>query len=458
MTLKRTLLGAFLVAALGAAAYGVNYANQVASIGAGFMARDTCNEVFIAGRDVDDVLENDFQGYDDTLELVSVDVDLDTKTARAGIGPLGRSKAIYRDGYGCTLSGPNFSALPSMPPIVSREWLVALPSDHGFDEDALNAALDKVFENPTPNHRALAIFRHGKLAAERYAPGFDKNTPMLSFSMAKSVSGMMVGAAVEKGFFTLDDRPPIDEWSAPDDPRRDITWRDLMQMQSGLEFQEEYLSPLADVPVMNILEDSAAAYAINKPLAHPPGTHWQYSTGTSNILQGALRVALEQNDVDYHLFGRNEIFEPLGMSSAVFVPDRAGDFIGGSYLYATARDWAKLGQLHIQDGVWNGTRILPEGWSKFVSSPASASRGYYGGQIWLNLPRGDEKKKFFPTLPDSTYWFSGWRGQIVAMVPSQDIVIVNLGRASATGDELKPFNAALELIIPTLRLEADESG
>ncbi len=447
------MLALVAAALIAAAVYGASYANKVASIGAGFMARDTCNEVFIAGRDGDAVVESDFKGYDDTLELVSIGVDSDGREVRASIGPFGRSRAVYRDGYGCTLAGSNFSDLPDMPETEAAPWPRATPDEEGFDEEALGAALDQVFESPAPNHRALAIFRGGKLIAERYAPGFDKDTPMLSFSMAKSVTGMMVGAAIEEGLYSLDDRPPIDDWAATDDPRREITWRDLMQMQSGLQFQEEYLTPLADVPVMNILEDSAAGYAIDKPLAYPSGTHWQYSTGTSNILQRALRIALEKNGIDYHRFGRERIFGPLGMASAVFVPDRVGDFIGGSYFYATARDWAKLGQLHLQDGVWDGERILPVGWSDFVSSPASASGKHYGGQLWLNLPRGEEGRKYFPSLPDTAYWFSGWRGQMVAIVPSLDMVIVHLGRTSATGDELEPINAALELIMPTLQDE-----
>ncbi|MEM6415198.1 MAG: serine hydrolase [Pseudomonadota bacterium] len=298
----------------------------------------------------------------------------------------------------------------------------------------------------------MVFIKGGELIAERYADGFDMNSRTYSASMAKTVTQMMVGAAINKGLFELDDRAPIKEWSGSDDPRRAITWRDLLQMQSGLEFNEDYLSAKDDFPVFHLLTHSMAQYPIEKPLIHEPGTYWAYATGTSQILQRALRVALESNGINYHSFGRAEIFEPLGASSVVFATDSSGEFVGGSIVYATARDWAKLGQLFLQDGVWEETQIFPEGWSEFVSTPANASKGIYGAQMWLNNPSVNSNKKPFPSLPASMYHFEGAEGQVVFIIPSIDMVIVHLGRTSFVDDRQNvPINAALDVIVPTLQ-------
>ncbi|MEM6414940.1 MAG: serine hydrolase [Pseudomonadota bacterium] len=433
------------------AALGVNHANKYATVGTGYKALEVCNESFLANRPLKRILEEDFIRVPDIVHSISVDVDQDKKEVRAALGPLGKSRVVYRDGYACTNVRGELVDIPALEPVANKEWTIADPAKHGFDTVALNAALDKVFENPLPNTRAMVFIRGGELVAERYAPGFDRNMPMLSNSMAKTVSQLAVGAAIEEGLFTLNDRPSIDEWSGDDDPRREITWRHMLQMQTGLEFDEtSYVDPFADVPQMQILAHSSTQFAIDKPLIHPPGTFWSYATGTSNALQRGLRVAVEGAGMNYHSFARDQIFEPLGASSVVLTPDSSGEFIGGSYVYATPRDWAKLGQLMLQDGMWEEDRILPRRWSEFASSPASASNNLYGAQLWLNLPSSDIKTtKYFPVLPDTAYWFGGWQGQVVLIVPSLDMVIVHLGRTNPE-TELVPINEALELVMPTL--------
>ncbi|MEM6413982.1 MAG: serine hydrolase [Pseudomonadota bacterium] len=428
---KNTIIvSAISLVVLGLGVKGAQFADRLGALGAGFMARDTCSEIFIAGRELENILANDFEGYDPKLKYVGISVDPDQKSVTGRLGPFGKSTAVFREGYGCTLIRGELSPVPPLAPITNVPWESAEPVSLGIDTDAFETALDSVFKDQAPDHRAMFVVKKGKVIGERYASGFDTTTPMLSFSMAKSVTAMMVGAAIQDGYFGLDDTPPILEWSGKDDPRSQITWRHLLQMQTGLEFDERYLSIAADVPTMNILEHSAAAYAFNKPLEFEPGTKWKYSTGTSNILQHALRKALENAGVNYHSYARDTIFEPLGAKSIVFIPDSAGDFIGGSYVYATAADWAKLGQLYVQNGIWNGRQILPEDWTEFSRTPASASDNWYGAQVWLNHPGADKRKKFFPDLPDATFAFDGWRGQFVMMIPEEEIVIVHLGRTS----------------------------
>ncbi|MEM6415533.1 MAG: serine hydrolase, partial [Pseudomonadota bacterium] len=333
-------VGAAVVLVLGG--FGIAHLNYLAKMGAGTKSQFVCNEVFVAGRGLKDILATELTYLPEIRHLFSANVDYDKKTVTSGLGPLGRRTSVYREGYGCTMVVDKLVAVPHLEPIEPKAWKTASPSKYGIDGDALNKALDNVFQKAvdakSDDHRAMVFIKGGELIAEHYAPGFDADTPMLSHSMAKTVSQMMVGAAINERLFDLDDRAPIEEWSAPDDPRREITWRHLLQMQSGLEFKEDYLDVKDGFPVYATLTQSMAQYPIEKPLIHPPGTHWAYSTGTSQIIQRALRVALENKGVSYHSFGRDKIFEPLGASSVVFVPDSSGEFIGGSIVYATARD------------------------------------------------------------------------------------------------------------------------
>ncbi|MEO1407573.1 MAG: serine hydrolase, partial [Pseudomonadota bacterium] len=448
MLFGRPILMTTALVLLAALIGGVSYLHRIALVGAGYIARDTCVEVFHAGRDADTIPEMDFANLDPRLGLIALKTDSEAETISAGFGPIGRTLAVHIPGYGCVVKRGKLPDLPALAPVTETAIPLGDPAALGFDAEALSAALDEEFADPLPEHRAMLILRKGQLVAERYAPGFDADTPMVSASMAKSVTEMMIGAAVQEGLVNIDDRAPVDAWSGSDDPRSAITWRHLLQMQSGLEFDERYLSPFADVPRMNVLEDSAAAFAIDKPLAHEPGTEWKYSTGTSNILQHILRVALEEQGVNYHTYARDKLFEPLGMANTINVPDRAGDFIGGSYTFATAREWAKLGQLHLQNGLWDGEQILPADWSEFVSTPALDSDQMYGGQVWLNNPGTDGREKFHPMLPDSTYMFFGYRGQIVAIVPEYEMVLVHLGRTPTDpSEEQVPINEAWEKIM-----------
>ncbi|MEM6413325.1 MAG: serine hydrolase [Pseudomonadota bacterium] len=437
----------FLIAVVAIAA---GYLHRISLVGAGYIAQDLCIEVFHNNRSPQNALVANFGSLHPLATSFGFNINSDKKTVSAALGPFGRTSAVFYDGYGCVIKRGDLADLPPLGPFADVPLAKGDPAALGFDAVALNARLDAIFTDPLPFHRAILIMRSGQIVAERYAPGYDADTALMSASMAKSVTSTMVGAAVHKGLIDLEARAPIPEWSDPKDPRSAITWTHLLQMQSGLEFNEGYLSPFDDVPVMNVLKRSAADFAIQKPLRHEPGTEFFYSTGTSNILQRALRNALEAQGLDYHQFGHEQVFAPLGMTSFIIVPDSVGDFIGGSTAYATARDWARLGQLYLQNGQWKGEQLLSPNWAKYVTTPAEHSDRIYGAQFWLNQTGENGRAPMLPSIPNDAYFFLGFLGQVVLIVPSLDLVFVHLGRTYTDDRELEPINALLEQVMPTI--------
>ncbi len=244
--------------------------------------------------------------------------------------------------------------------------------------------------------------------------------------MTKTVNAAILGTVVAAGKLGLDDKGLFANWKA--DGRKDITVADLMAMSSGLHFNEDY-GDVSDVTRMLYLEPDMAGFAASMPLDHQPGTVFSYSSGTGVMLARIWQNALgdAQTSLDWP---REKLFGPLGMRSAVFETDESGTFVGSSYLYATAHDWARFGQFLLQDGQWNGQQILPAGYVDMMHEPAPASEGVYGkGQVWLVGPADVEKagQDAAVGVPDDTYWMQGHDGQSIAIVPSRDLVVVRLG-------------------------------
>ena len=224
-------------------------------------------------------------------------------------------------------------------------------------------------------------------------------------------------------------------------------------MSSGLEFDEHY-GAINDVSAMLFTRGDTGAFAANKPLAHAPDGFWSYSSGTSNILARLLRDEFAGDTAALVRWSRERLFDPVGMSSAVFELDASGSFIGSSFAFATGRDWLRFGQLHLQDGVWEGRRILPEGWTSYVRTPTPhAERGQYGGHWWLNAGSpGDPSDRVWPTLPADTYAARGMSGQYVVVIPSHQLVVTRLGLAQAEGDELHGIEPLLRGILDATSL------
>ncbi|HUT55195.1 MAG TPA: serine hydrolase [bacterium] len=421
--------------------------SEIAGVGTGYTAKVMCSSVFVSGRDPREIEKVDLSptsGYP-----ISVRLDRQKKQVTASILGLFSKRAVYREGLGCTVVvdvsdeelKAQAAAAPVAPPGLSRDlpWprggkvdTQNLPS--GADRKKLDQALDFAFTDPAPGRpvgtRAVVVVYQGRIIAERYAPGFSSDTPLLGWSMTKSVTNALVGILVRQGRLDIHEPAPVPQWKGPDDPRAQITVDQLLRMESGLKFVEEYEKNIAsDVNVMLFNHGDMAAFAADMPLSAEPDSVWSYSSGTSMILARMVRQAVGGTGEDYLAFPRRELFDKLGMSSAVLEPDASGTFAGASYLYASARDWARFGLLFLRDGVWNGERILPQGWVAYSSTPTPAApHGGYGAQFWLNAGSpGNQEDRWLPKLPVDLYSARGHDGQYVTIIPSHDLVVVRLG-------------------------------
>ena len=256
-----------------------------------------------------------------------------------------------------------------------------------------------------------------KIIAEKYADGFDKNSRILGWSMTKSLTGTFFGILQKQGKININDKAPIAEWQ--NDERKSITINNLLQMNSGLEWEEDY-GKISDVTKMLFIEKDMTKSQINKPLVGKPNETWNYSSGTTNLLSGILRKQFKTHQ-EYLDFWYSSLFDKIGMHSALTEVDMAGNFVGSSYGWATTRDWAKFGLLYLHKGNWNGEQIFDESWAKYVATPTNTSHENYGAQFWLNA--GGK----FPNTPKNMYYASGFQGQMVAIFPSHDLVIVRMG-------------------------------
>lgn len=431
------------IAAVAAAAAGAIYLDGLARVAVAYEAKGLCSEVFLAGRPADAVLAGEFDGINPAFAYIGARIDARERRVDASLFRLGRARAIYRDGFGCTIEAGGAPAPLAAPrtAVTPEPWVEAAsnPGPAGIDRAAIEAALADAFASETANTRAMLVAVDGELVAERYAPGFDATTPFLSWSMAKSVTVSLVGAAVLRGYLDVNDPAPVPEWQG-DAARSAITWNDLLRMQSGLEFGEDYGDPTSDVSTMLFRAREAGAVAAAKPLVHRPGEAWSYSSGTTNLVARTLAAVLAARGVDYFEFAREALFAPLGAASFVLEPDSSGHSIGSSYIYATARDWARLGELYLEDGVWNGERLLPEGWSAYVSSPTRASDGQYGAHFWLNRDGADGYQRAIPGAPEDVYMMSGHEGQYVFIIPDKRAVVVRTGMTR--GHNPMPFVAS----------------
>jgi len=444
--MKRTLkifLTIFLVLLLLAGWYFGRYFLHILYIGAGYKAKILCSSVFISHRSPDDVLREELS--DSRLKIITQKID-DRNQRVTAAAPLGLVKrtAYYRSGLGATLDLASRDVGKGLQPIQPPEDYWSLPWPQGnlvdrshlpdeIDSARLTQAIGEAFAEPDSLHlrrtRAVVVVYKGKIIAERYADGFTSDTPLLGWSMTKSVMNALIGILVGQGKLSIDQAALVPEWQSPTDARRAITLDHLLHMSSGLEFGEQYSSLFSDVVVMLYREKDAAKFAINKPLIHPPGSYWDYSSGTTNILSRIIRQTFAGDDRAYLEFPAKALFQRIGMYSAIIEPDAAGNFVGSSYLYATARDWARFGLLYLQDGVWEGQRILPEGWVQYSLTPLDlAPFGKYGAHWWLGphcLPIYDATVA--ATLPNDLFSARGHNDQYVTIIPSKQLVIVRLG-------------------------------
>ncbi|MFA6003828.1 MAG: serine hydrolase [Elusimicrobiota bacterium] len=441
--MMHTMLGWGIVTAA-AAGLGLGFIRllRIAAIGSAYKAKAICSAIFVSGRDLGSVLAEDVSADSyRVMRLFRTRVDPGRRTVTASFLGLRPRTAVYRAGLGATLVGDGAlygglgAALPSAPTAdPARPWPEGEPRGLVAAADPrLARAVAKVFTEPDPRRlrrtRAVVVVHDGRIAAEQYAPGFGPHTPLPGWSMAKGVMSSLIGILVGQGRLALTDKVLLPEWSGPRDPRREIRLDDLLRMRSGLAFSEIYSDPLSDVTRMLFASSSAAAAAAVQTMRTAPGRAWAYASGTTNILSRIMRLALERAGENHLAFPRQALFGPVGMRSAVFEPDAAGDFVGSSFLLATARDWARLGWLYAGDGVWAGRRVLPPGWVDYCRTPTPQSpQGRYGAHWWLKLSKefgGDTPAA--GRIPADAFFAMGHEGQVVAVIPSLRLVTVRLG-------------------------------
>lgn len=450
-TLKRIFLTVIVVLLIGLT-YGAYYINSLLPIITGYPAKYLCSAVFVSGRAQEEV-----EGLDLHFSFIKYTNNVvDFKDSSVTSSFLwGKSKAIYRKGFGATLvrgvseeelrkvKFPDTTPLSYHPDTTMWPLGNVVPeTDTTIDQAALEEITDRLMDDDGYNGHAFAfmVLHKDIPVVEAYQPEYNASTRFLSWSMAKSFTNALVGIMVMDRKLDINNPVGLSEWQ--NDERSKITLNDLMQMQSGLKWNEDY-GNRSDVTVMLYCEPDFAKFTYDQQADFPAGTKWYYSSGSVNVVTYLMRKAIG-NDADYYRFAKTRLFDPIGMPDAVFEVDAAGTQVGSSYLYATARDYARFGLLCLNDGMFNGQRILPEGWMKYTTTPASDSKGSYGSLFWLN------RSKYYPAAPEDMFSCNGHDGQQIFMIPSKDLVIVLLGY-SPKPDRVMDFNSLLGDVIATVK-------
>ena len=385
--------------------------------GAGLTAKQACSLTFVSGLDP----ERAQTDYIDPLlgpakSLISLEVDRSARrTTSAIFGLFYRQTAVFRDGLGCTLvhDPDQFDAdltVPMPPPSALMEIDTAWRDAH-FDADALDAALDAAFTEDGRNTLAALVLHDGRLVAERYADGVDARSPLLGWSMTKSAAVTFAGVLVERGLIDMRAEGLSPDLNAVDRP--DITLDDMLRMTGGLDGFElnNGHDPNSE---MLMTQADMAAYAASRNKLHEPGEEWSYQSVNTILAGAAMEEFMGDTLTDRVETLRAWLFEPLGMNSVVFEPDQSGTLQWSSYMYATAQDWARLGQLYLDNGRVGDAQIIPPNWLTYVGTPTV---DWYGSGFWLNIEG----------LPADTVAMQGFQGQHGFVIPSEDLVIVRMG-------------------------------
>jgi CubicO group peptidase (beta-lactamase class C family) len=411
----------------------------------GFSAKSVASNHFIDNRNLETIEQSD-----NDIPLVNKAtncIDDANKFATSTIFGLKERKAIYREGLGATLINNAFDV--TKPYDVPKRIFSHndLPFPYGnkepndtifttIDYTKLNAAVNKAFDQIKDRTRAVIVIYKDKIIAEKYATGFNKNSKILGWSMTKSLTATYFGILQKQGKIDIMKPAPIAEWK--NDKRSKITINDLLHMNSGLEWEEHY-DKICDATKMLFQAEDMSRSQLLKPAIFEPNTHWNYSSGTTNLLSGILRKQFKTHQ-EYLDFWYSSLLDKIGMHSALVETDMAGNFVGSSYGWATTRDWAKFGLLYLHKGNWNGEQLFYKSWANYVSTPTNTSNCNYGAQFWLNT--GSK----FPNIPRNMFYCSGYQGQMIAILPSQNMVVVRLGLS-----EKFDFNGFLSGIITSLK-------
>ena len=395
----------------------------------GFSAKSVASAHFLDNRSIDLI-----EKTDNDIPLISLaknQVNDVQKFATASVYGLKERKAIYREGLGATLINDDFDvSKPYDKPkrtILNNNLAFPYgnlePKDTVFsnvDYAKLNAAVANAFDIDNQKFkrtRSVLVIYKDKIIAEKYDKSFNKNSKILGWSMTKSITSAYFGILQKQHKIDIYQPAPIAEWK--NDSRKNITINNLLQMNSGLEWEEKY-DKISDATKMLFQATDVTKCQIDKQFAGKPNKTWNYSSGTTNLLSGILRNQFKTHQ-EYIDFWYSSLIDKIGMNSMIIEQDMAGNFIGSSYGWATTRDWSKFGLLYLHKGNWNGEQILDESWVKYAAKPTNGSKGQYGAHFWLNA--GGR----FPDAPRDIYSCNGFQGQMIFIIPSHEMVIVRLG-------------------------------
>lgn len=461
--LKLLLLAAVATAALsGCTALRVDKAAQVAT---GLTSHWMCDDSFITGVDPETSYTERVQplrGMGLVNWAMRRQVDTDQRQVTVSLGGFFESRAQYRSGLGCMALPSKLAQEPptAAPPVIATVPAllpeIAGPGVVHTSNPALAATLMRAIGQPPGaaphNTKAVVVLHNGQLIGETYAPGYGVDTPVLGFSMTKSVTNSLIGILVQQGRLSLQQAAPLPEWREPGDPRHAITVEHLLRQTSGLDLMQDNSGFDSSTQIMYSVRDKAAAAAA-APLAVPPGTRWSYTDTNYMLLSRIVRDAVGGSANDVLRFAHNELFGPLGMRHVTLDFDATGTPVGSSHMLAAPRDWARFGQLYLDDGVVGGRRILPAGWVKQSATPTLATG--YGAGFWSNRVPGKVPEWGVPwglaSAPPDTFFARGFMGQFVVVIPSQRLVIVRMSVSHVRGDGIEETDRIVGDVLAALK-------
>lgn len=434
------------------------YVYRAASVINAYGAKIICSAVYLQHRSIQNVIEEELSAF--PFSLATYTLNEQDSSVTGSVWGLVNRKAIYRNGLGATLVSDSSESqiraqhfiLPVKP--SKNTDTIAWPNGNllpdtlpsGIDPLKLDAILQQAlneYKDGDPVYtNAIVVLYKGQLVAEKYAHGYNKNSLLPGWSVAKSITAALTGILVKRGKLDVNAPAPVAEWK--NTGKEKITLKQLLQQTTGLDYEEDYRKP-STATNMLFKKGNAAAYAAQLPLKYAPGSVFNYSSGNSNIISRIIRQATGERN--YHAFPYEALFYKVGMYSMVLVPDASGTYVGSSFCYATARDYARFGLLYYNNGIWNNERILPEDWVKAtIQPPAADTLQHYGYQFWLNgFNKNDPSQRWYADVPADMYFADGFGGQDIYIIPSKKLVVVRLGL------HVMNENKLLKNIISTIR-------
>ena len=408
----------------------------------GFAAKSVCSCTFEDQRKLS-VIEAEDNNIDPVYYAKNI-IDYKEKSVTSTIFGLKKRKAVYKKGIGCVVL-PEDLRVNNQDVFQPKRTILKndLPFPYGnlepqkvtfknVDNDKLQQAINNAFDlnnEKVKKTRAVLVLYKDQIIAEKYADGFDKNSKLLGWSMTKSITSAVIGVLEKQAKINVNQNNLFKEWQ--NDDRSKITLNNLLQMNSGLEWIEDY-NTISDVTKMLYIDDDMTKTQLNKSFVGKPNNSWNYSSGTTNLLSRFIRNQFKTHQ-EYLDFWYTELIDKIGMNTLIIETDLSGNYVGSSYAWATVRDWAKFGLLYLNRGNWNGEQILNESWIDYTVNPTNGSDGVYGAQFWLNA--GSK----YQSAPKDMFSCDGYQGQHIFIIPSKDLVIVRMGLTEAPEFDFDQF-------------------